>query len=34
MQRACDDANAFFNNGPEADLPGAEHEFCGVAVEC
>lgn len=33
MQGACDDANALFDNGPEADLPGAEHKFCGVAVE-
>jgi hypothetical protein len=33
MQRASDDANAFLDNGPETDPPGAEHEFCGVAIE-
>lgn len=33
MERASDDPNSFLNYGPEADFAGAEHEFCGVAIE-
>ena len=32
-ERAGEDADAFFDYRPEADFAGAEHEFCGVAVE-
>ena len=32
-ERAGEDADAFFDYGPEADFAGAEHEFSRVAVE-
>jgi hypothetical protein len=33
VERAGNDADAFFNYRPEADLAGAKHEFCRVAVK-
>lgn len=32
-ERAGNDADAFFNDRPETNFPGAEHEFGGVAVQ-
>lgn len=32
-KRASYDTDAFFNDGPETDSPGTEHEFGWVAVE-